>query len=177
MRGKDADAISDRLQRVEQLLDKVERSVDRIELVTVIREPNTGIAADAYNGLRKQIIAAVGERTSHLTQLAQLDAALRAGATTDDLASLAREWLAQASMTVVEDVAQAPDAFELVGDGDGADAVARRPAYMDNATGRTVRMGVAERLPAAPVPEAEVEPAAVAGAHDDETSTYKGDVQ
>src|ERR1700710_2032479 len=91
-----------RVHKLARLVDKVDRSVERIELVTVVREPNTSVSADAYNGLRKQVIAAVSERSAHLNQLAQFDAALRAGATQDALGGLVREWLEQASVALVD---------------------------------------------------------------------------
>src|SRR3954451_7820403 len=93
-----------RLDSMERLLDKLDRSVEKIELVTVVREPNTGMSADAYAGLRKPVIASAGERNAHLHQLAQFDSALRAGATPDELAALVREWLGQASLVLMEDV-------------------------------------------------------------------------
>lgn len=147
---EESQVLERRLQHMEEMMDKVDRSLEKIEMVTLFREPPAAAAADAYNGLRKQVIASVSERTSHLTQLAQFDAVLRGGATAEDLASLTREWLAQASLIVVEDHNAASEAFELVGEGNDASAVVRRPAYVDSITGRVVRMGVAERVAALP---------------------------
>ncbi len=146
MRGKHAETIDRRLSTVERLIDKVDRSVERIEIVTVVREPNSNVAADAYNGLRKQVIAAVGERNAHLQQLAQFDSALRAGATPEELQTLVGEWMAQASIELVDDT-RIEDAFEVVGtNGDGeGDLAVIRSAYVDALTGRVVRRGVAER--------------------------------
>ena len=136
--------IEERLDSVEELLDRVDRSIEKIEMVTVVREPNTAISADAYNGLRKQVIASASERAAHLNQLAQFDASLRAGATTSELASLVREWSEQASLETVDDASQL-EAFEVVGP-EGAPAVrVLRPAYVDARTGRVVRAGLAER--------------------------------
>jgi predicted P-loop ATPase/GTPase len=149
-----------RLDEMAQLLDKLDRSVERIELVTVVREPNTGMSADAYAGLRKQVIAAVGERTAHLHQLAQFDSALRTGATAEELTTVTREWLAQAALDVLEDPAVA-EAFEFVGPDDASGVRVLRPAYVDGATGRVIKAGVAERfhqeIPAPEVGAAEAE--------------------
>jgi hypothetical protein len=134
-----------RLEAIERLLDKVDRSVDRIEIVTVVREPNSAVAADAYNGLRKQIIAATTERNAHLVQLAFVDCALREGVGPDDLAAFVSEWMAQASMVVVADPHEHPAAFEVVGPDDGDELVVKRPAYVDTVTQRVVRTGIAER--------------------------------
>lgn len=145
--------LADQLASIHRLVDKLDRSVERIEIVTVVREPNSALAADAYNGLRKQVIAAAGERNAHLYQLAQFDAALRAGATPDELATFVREWMGQASLDVVDDPDH-PDAFELVGPEDAAGREVVRPAYVDRVTQRVVRAGVAKRVPE-PEPEPE----------------------
>lgn len=135
----------ERLGAVEGLLDKIDRGLERIELVTVVREPSTGITADAYNGLRKQVIAATSERNAHLHQLAQFDAALREGATAEELRLLVDEWLGQSSLALLEDP-QTAEAFEWVGPADATGVRVVRPAYADEATGRVVRTGVVERF-------------------------------
>ena len=142
MRRRDLDA---RMTAVEETLDKVDRNMERIEIVTMVREPNTGIAADAYDGLRKQVIASAGERVAHLHQLAQFDSAVRAGASMEQLGALVREWMGQASLLVVED-ADLADAFDFVGPEDATGVRVSRPAYVDSVTGRIVRKGVAERV-------------------------------
>src|SRR5579859_5223457 len=113
-RTRRLDELSDRLARIEELVDRIDRRVEKVEMVTLIREPNSGLAADAYNGLRKQVIAAVGERNAHLHQLAQFDAALRKGATEADLHALVRGWLAQSGIQVLADP-ELKEAFEFVG--------------------------------------------------------------
>jgi hypothetical protein len=145
MRGREAQALSDRVGAIADLLDQVHRSMERIELVTVIREPNTGMSADAYNGLRKQVIGAMSERMAHLHQLAQFDASLRAGATSEELSALAREWLGQSSLDTIEDLTH-EEAFELVGPETATGRRILRPAYVDRLTGRVVRAGIAERV-------------------------------
>jgi hypothetical protein len=141
MRGRE---LEQRLETIEDLLDKVERGVEKIELVTVVREPNTGISADAYNGLRKQVIAAASERTTHLNQLAQFDAALQGGATMAELEALVREWLGQASLLRVDDPT-IEEAFEAIGRDDAPRRRVLRPGYVDTVTGRVVRAGLIER--------------------------------
>jgi hypothetical protein len=157
MREKLLTALADRLRAVERLVDKIDRSVERIELVTVVREPSTSLSADAYNGLRKQVIAAVGERNAHLHQLVKFDSALRAGATSAELATLVREWLGQASVELVDDPS-AEGAFDFVGPAGGAALRVIRPAYVDAVTRRTVQMGVVERLDRAESPPDEDQP-------------------
>jgi hypothetical protein len=134
-----------RLDAMETMLDKVERGVEKIELVTVVREPNTGMSADAYNGLRKQVIASASERSAHLNQLAQFDSALRAGAGPAELDALVREWLGQASLGLVDDP-DAAEAFEVVGPDDAPGRRVLRQGYVDLTTGRVVRAGLIERF-------------------------------
>jgi hypothetical protein len=150
------EALEARLRTIEQLLDTIDRRLDHIEIVTMVREPNTNAAADAYNGLRKQVIAAVGERTSHLHQLAKFDGALRTDADLDGLRSLVREWMSQASLEVVDD--PSVDAFEHVGPEDAAGARVLRPAYVDAITGRVVQGGLVERVAEEPPPAPEQAP-------------------
>ena len=149
MRRRD---LEERLESMEELLDRVDRSIEKIEMVTVVREPNTGMSADAYNGLRKQVIASASERAAHLSQLAQFDSALRAGATTSELEALVREWAGQASLVTVEDPALT-EAFELVGPEDAPGRRVLRPGYIDGITGRVVRGGLLERVPAGEEPD------------------------
>lgn len=153
MRGKH---LGDQLMLIHRLVDKLDRSVERIEIVTVVREPASALSADAYNGLRKQVIAAAGERSAHLYQLAQFDAALRAGATSEELATLVREWMGQASLDVVDDPGL-EDGFELIGPYDATSRVVLSPAYVDRVTRRVVRAGVARRVAVA-APERALEP-------------------
>jgi hypothetical protein len=134
-----------RLDSMEAMLDKVERGVEKIELVTVVREPNTGMSANAYNGLRKQVIASASERSAHLNQLAQFDSALRAGAGPAELEALVREWLEQASLAAIEDP-EVVEAFEVVGPDDAPDRRVLKRGYVDLTTGRVVRAGLIERF-------------------------------
>jgi hypothetical protein len=147
-RSKKIDDLASKLSKIEELIDRIDRRVEKIEMVTLIREPNSGMAADAYNGLRKQVIAAVTERNAHLHQLTQFDSAVRAGASQDDLTALVRGWLAQSGIQVVSDEA-IREAFEFVGPEDGTDITVVRPAYVDGATGRVIQSGIAERIPSA----------------------------
>lgn len=139
------DRLSTRVDTIEQLLDRLDRSLEKIELVTIVREPNTGMSAEAYDGLRKQVIAAVNERMAHLQQLAQFDAAIQSGASGDELDALVREWRGQSQLDVIEDI-ELTDAFELVGPESAVGRQLVRPAYVDGVTGRVVRAGIIERV-------------------------------
>lgn len=138
----------------DERMRSIEQTLDRIWTATIVRDPGISKVADAYDGLRKQVIAAVNERTAHLQQLAKFDAALRAKASHDELADLVREWMAQASLEVVMDP-RMNGAFEIVGSRQGAELLIRRPAYVDGVSGRVVRGGIAAyEDPPAPQPVA-----------------------
>lgn len=143
MTRRDNDSIVDRLDSIEDMLDRVDRRVERIEIVTIVRDPASDLAADAYEGLRRQVIAAASERVAHLAQLAQFHAAFFAGASAEQLGRMVAEWMGQASLELVEDP-QREGVYEYVGSGDLSTARLVRPAYVDAATGRVIRGGVVE---------------------------------
>lgn len=116
----------------------LQEQLDRIELILMLRDPGSSKAAEAYEGLRKSITAAVAERTSHLVQLSQIDAALQRGETTDSLALVVRDLMAQAGLERVSDPARR-DCYEI--DGDAGQLKVLEPAYVDVATARPVRLG------------------------------------
>jgi hypothetical protein len=137
-----------------ELLDRLERHSDRMTTVLMVREPSSTDAADAYEGLRKQVVAAFAERRSHLAQLVQLDDALGRGADPRALAAMVTEWLEQASLQRVVDFTDPryQQLFEVLGEPGGAMEVVT-PAYVDELTGRPVRVGRVQRArPAEPVP-------------------------
>ncbi len=138
------DELLNRLTRLAESVDRIERSIERIEVATIVRDPSSTLSVDAYDGLRRQIIAAAGERTAHLHQLAQFAQALT-NARPSELTSLVSEWMGQANLLRVEDPHDDRYFDVLGGEGDGLRAI--RPAYVDGATGRPVLMGQAERVP------------------------------
>lgn len=130
------------VDRISGQLDQLDRRAEKMEVILMVREPTVGAAAEAYDGLRKQVIAAVGDRTAHLKQLAQLDAALAAGAGADAAAKLVRDFADQAALERVTN-AEHPDRnllFEIVEDL-GGDYEVLEAAYVDAKTGRVIRRG------------------------------------
>ncbi|MCT2588272.1 hypothetical protein [Actinophytocola gossypii] len=140
-----------RLSELERAVDRISRSIEKIEVATIVREPSSGVAVDAYDGLRRQIVAAAGERIAHLHQLARFAEAVGAERPSAELASLVDEWLVQAGLERVTDPHE-HDYFDVLG-GTGSRLRVLRPGYRDRVTGRPVVMGQAER----------VEPAATGG--------------
>lgn len=131
-----------RLERIEASLQSIDHSMDRVEVATMVREPSTGLAADAYEGLRRQVVAAAAERTAHLVQLARFAEAVRTG-DTGALPLLVEDWLRQAGVERREDPTDDACFDVLDTDDPGAPRTVLRPAYVDAATSRPVLMGQA----------------------------------
>lgn len=139
--------IGTRSRQSEQLLVDMTRLLDRIEAALIVRDPGTALSADAYEGLRKQVVASATARLQHVAQLAEFDVALRRGATIEDLLIMVDQWLRQAGIERLEDPTT-QDAWESTL-ALGLDAVVDVPAYVDSVTNRLVRQG---RLKAKPAP-------------------------
>jgi len=137
-------SVLDRLADLERMVDQIHRSIEKIEVATIVREPQSAVAVDAYDGLRRQIIAAAGERMAHLHQLAQFAEAITPTGQATNLARLVDEWMGQAGVELVEDVGD-PNYYDVLG-GSGPELRMLRPAYRDCVTGRTVVMGQVERV-------------------------------
>lgn len=128
-----------RRRETDQLIVRMERQLDLIHTALVVRDPGTSISADAYEGLRKQVIAAATARQAHVAQLAEIDVAIHRGASAEDLRALVSQWLDQAGVTRVEDAA-VREAFDSSVP-PGLDADVETPAYINTVTGQLVRQG------------------------------------
>jgi len=136
-------------RRLERRLDAIEELLEQFKIVLMLREPMTGAAADAYEGLRKQVVAGFEARNARLVGLARLDAEVQRGASMKEMTLLLRDLLAEAALIRVDDPArldgQADLLFNIVGGkGDGLEVI--EPAYVDAQTHRTVRMGTARAV-------------------------------
>ncbi len=144
------------LSQITDLLDRLERRTEKMEVVLMVREPSSTAAADAYEGLRKQVVTAVTERMAHLAQLAQLDAALDHDADPASLARIVRGWVEQASLTRITDPGHPDGGLLFVNvDDRGVRPELLDPAYVDAVTGRVIRQG---RIRSHPEPPPEKEP-------------------
>ena len=121
-----------------ELLTQMERQLDRVYTAILVRDPGTSLSSDAYEGLRKQVIASARARTQHVAQLAEIDVALRRGATNTDLQALVDGWLRQAGVERVEDP-RVRDVWESVPS--SRDVEVEIPAYVDTEVGRLVHQG------------------------------------
>ena len=140
--------IGKRSRQSEQLLVDMKRLLDRIDTALIVRDPGTSMAADAYEGLRKQVVASATARLQHMAQLAEFDVALRRGASTEDLLILVDQWLRQAGIERIDDPT-VRDVWEST-PSPGADVEVDIPAYADSVTNRLVRQGRLKTKPAPP---------------------------
>lgn len=132
-------------RRIPQRLAAVEARLANIEGMLLLKDPGAAKAAEAYEGLRRQIVAATGERVAHLAHLAQFDAALRAGESTESLALLVTDLLAQAGLLRWNNPTL-EGAFEIPPEGEGDGLRMVEPAYVETRSGRVVRQGRATRV-------------------------------
>jgi hypothetical protein len=133
--------LEERLARIEKSVDAISRSMDKIEVATIVREPSSALSAEAYDGLRKQVVAGANERLAHLVQIAQFSEAARG---TPELAKLVREWSEQVGLLRLVEFDERY--FDVLG-GKGEVIRCLRPAYIDKVTGRPIIMGQAELVP------------------------------
>lgn len=145
------------VRQIDGRLQNLERDSEVMKTVLIVKEPGTPLAANAFDGLRKQVLAASGERRSHLTQLVQFDTALRRGVSVDDAQVLVHDWLEQAGVQLIW---KAPenlplrDLFEVAPEAQDLSADALEitdPAYVDS-SGALLRLGRARPRPGPPSP-------------------------
>lgn len=139
----------DRIPEVLDRLHELEHEAELLRMVLTLQHPDTKDAALAFDGLRRQIIAATGARRSHLTQLVAVSVSVSRASSVDDLRPQVREWMEQAGVLEVMTLppgTPAQDLFEDVG-GEGltGEIEAVEPAYVDQQTGALLRLGRARR--------------------------------
>lgn len=136
-----------RSRRISDQLAFLAVRLERVEDMLLLKDPGAARAAEAYDGLRRQVVAAAAERVAHLAHLVQVDAAVRAGEPPESLALLTADLLAQVGVERRDDPG-VPDAYDLDGPaGSGPDELrVVEPAYVESHTGRVVRRGRAIRI-------------------------------
>jgi hypothetical protein len=148
------DDLSEAVDHLLSLTDKIDRATEQMQTVLMIREPSSTAAADAYEGLRRQVVATATERRQHLAQLAEFDVALQAGLTTEALGRMVDGWFTQAGLERVSSARDADEAdllFDLLED-EGGPLEVVSPAFVDTKTSAIVRRGRARRRAAKPTP-------------------------
>jgi hypothetical protein len=134
------------IKEVNDRMNEVARQLDSIYTALVIRDPGTAVSSEAFEGLRRQIIAGAQERMAHLVQLAEIDVAISAGADADTLSRMVHSWLSQAAVELIHTPTDDLRFEQVAGDGPWEIA---SPAYIDSATGRTIRQGRLRQVPVA----------------------------
>lgn len=142
MRKTEREDLAEAMDHMLTLLDRVDRTTEQMQTVLMIREPGSTAAAEAYEGLRKQVIATSTERRQHLVQLAEFETALRNGASISALQALVDGWMQQAGLTRVHKAT--PEdmdlLFELTEDS-GPEFKVTAPAYVDAKSRSVIRTG------------------------------------
>lgn len=145
--------LDDAITETRDLARQMERHLDRMQTVLFVREPTSQVAADAYDGLRKQVVTALQERQAHVTQLVQFASALEGGADPQTLKSMVDGWLESSNVVVSTDTstADAEMLFQVI-ENLGGDVEVVAPAYVDASTNRVIRQGrIRHAAPIAPV--------------------------
>jgi hypothetical protein len=146
--------ILEKIAALETQMNQLQHEAEMSRTVLMVKEPDAVRAAEAYEGLRKQVIASSTSRRMHLTQLAQMAVAVSRAATVNDLRGIVAQWLEQAAVVALDEVPEgfrAQDLFESI---DGArpasieGMVVIEPAYVDAQNSVILRTGrVDERRP------------------------------
>lgn len=135
--------------------EEIRRQVDLIVSALIASEPRTPLAAEAFDGLRRNVAFAAQERRRQLSQLVAFADAIERGATIDTLRERCEQWCAEAGLRRYLDPAAQPDWFEVV-EGEGAVLEPVEPAWVDTANQVLVRPGTARRVHVArPQPDGE----------------------
>ncbi len=132
------------LQSVLDELAELRMSLGKIETALVVRDPGNARSVEAYDGLRKQVASASGDRRRLLVVLTEICEAIRRGESQELLFARIQDWANQTGLSVLH--AFSEDHFELV-DGDSGELRVIEPAYVDVVSSRTIRRGVATGSP------------------------------
>lgn len=140
--------------KARQDLAEVKQLVSSINSALIVREPGTALAAEAYEGLRRQVAQATAERHAHLTQLVRILEALDKGVSAESLQLLVEQWAEQAGLRRWHEPDPA-EFFEVMGTGDGPLEVLQ-PAWVGSEPPALVKPGLMKRHPASPEPSGPV---------------------
>jgi hypothetical protein len=136
-----------KLAALETQMNQLQHEAEMSRAVLMVKEPDAVRAAEAYEGLRRQVVASNNERRSHVAQLAQMAVAVSRATSVEDLRRLVDQWLEQAAVVALVDVPEgfrAQDLFETV---DGVrpasleEMVIIEPAYVDAQSSVIIRTG------------------------------------
>lgn len=146
-----------RFRQLQEHLLRIEDRMKTVEVAVLVSGPGNPVVAEAYNGLRQQVVMAASERRAHLTQLAAFAGAVDDRVSSAELDSLVCEWMRQHSLTPVLPEAR-PDAYDISGQGPCLEVLKR--AFVDAHTGAIIAVGQAVARPRPAIETVNVPPAA-----------------
>lgn len=128
-------------QSQRELLKELIHRVEILESHLLVRDNGATLSAEAYDGLRKTVQAAMKSRTAFLVALADIDRTLGEAQSLEGPRVLLDDLLRQEGLTRTGDSSD-PTAFRIIaGEGDLVEPLT--PAYIDDASGRVVVRGTA----------------------------------
>lgn len=137
--------VADRQGRIEEDLRRTAQEMSALTAALVVREPATATAAQAYDGLRKAVMAGAQARRELLVNLVELTELLDHDVDIEDVRSLVEELRLRAHLVQDVDVAARPAHFTVL-DGVGDSVRVNKVAWVDEQTGALIKRGLAERV-------------------------------
>ncbi len=135
-------------------LINIESLLQRIDAAIVVRDLGSTRAADAYEGLRKQIVQSGKSHRTHTAHLLSLADSLERGADMELIRDRVSDFMEELGLKRIYDTGDS-ELFELKeGEGSGLECI--EPAIVEQlADGKryVVRQGIARRVPGPPEPE------------------------
>jgi len=139
----------------QQLLDAVQL-LQRLDAAVVVRDPGNARSAEAFDGLRKTVLASMKARRSHIAHLLSLSDSIERGASIETIGERVSDFLNEIGLRYVNDTTHA-DWFDVV-EGEGEILECVTPAVVDESElgSMLIRAGTARRVPAPePLPTAQ----------------------
>jgi hypothetical protein len=134
---------------------ELKQELELIKTILLVSNPDSPVAAEAYDGLRKTIVGSIKATQVLEASLAQLDQISRSTDDMQDIRIKLRELMAVAKVELVVDYDRYRDAFDVIGS--GSVQTVTKPAYVAVDRGAVVTRGVLE-LSAEITEESEVAP-------------------
>ena len=136
-----------------QRLEIIEMLLHRLDAAVVVRDPGNAHSADAYDGLRKQIIQSGKNHRIHVAHLLSLADSMERGADIQLVRDRVNDFLSELGVERVSDTSLT-DLFEVTeGEGSGLECI--EPAIiekLDNGTATPIRLGKARRVAGPEIP-------------------------
>lgn len=114
---------------IRKRLEDIEHLLHRLDTAIVVRDPGSSRSADAFDGLRRQIIQASKNKRSHTAHLVGLAQSIERGGSLELVKDRVDDFLKELGVEFLSDTSF-PDAFEVVeGEGEGLECI--EPAVIE----------------------------------------------